>query len=191
MRACGKAGQVEAAWVLFTKMLSLPQFLPDERALDSMYELCTSAGAHARALDVFREHSELRKTLFAPRLTPVSFTHLIRAGVEGGQMHRLGPVLDEMERFRVFPAVGTCARLLGAAVAQGELEVAARVVALTRRAGHVPDRLLLDAYDAERAAQRLGRGAGKAAKREGVARGAAAPAAAARALPSPRGGHAP
>lgn len=42
MRACGKAGQLDAAFALFFKMLSLPQFLPDERAFDSM---CARVGA--------------------------------------------------------------------------------------------------------------------------------------------------
>lgn len=120
------------------------------------YEVCTSIGAHGRALDVFREQSELRKSLFAPRFTPASFTHLMLAGVEGQQMHRLGSVLREMERVGCLPAVGTCAKLLGAALEQGELEVAEQVIGLTRRAGHAPDRLLLDAYEAEAEARRLG-----------------------------------
>lgn len=124
------------------------------------YEACTSIGAHDRALDVFREQSELRKSLFAPRFTPVSFTHLLLAGVEGGQMGRLGGVLAEMERVGCLPAVGTCAKLLGAALEQGELEVAEQVLALTRRAGHAPDRLLLDELEAEKQARRLDGGEG-------------------------------
>lgn len=71
-------------------------------------------------------------------------------------MHRLGGVLREMERVGCLPAVGTCAKLLGAALEQGELEVAEHVLRLTRRAGHAPDRLLLDAYEAAAEARKLG-----------------------------------
>jgi len=156
LRSFGKAGHVDASRAIFFKMLTLPQFLPSERAFDSMYELCTHAGEYELALDVFKEQCELRKSLFAPRFSPVAFTHLMVAGVEGGQMGRFGPVLEEMQRFRTYPAVGTFAKLLGAALEQGELKIAEQVIQLTRQVGHVPDRLLLDNYEAARRQEQLG-----------------------------------
>ena len=76
VRALGKAGAVDEAMGVFEKMCRTVWLLPEERALNSMYELCVLSGHHAYALRVFDEHEELRKSLWRPRYTPVSFSLL-------------------------------------------------------------------------------------------------------------------
>ena len=49
-----------------------------------MYELCVRSGHYDDALKVFVEHEELRKTLWRPRYTPVSFSLLMTAAAEPG-----------------------------------------------------------------------------------------------------------
>lgn len=146
LRACGKAGHIDAAFIIFDKMLTLPQFLPDERTFDSMYEMCNAMGDYERAFDVFREQRELRKSLFQPKFTPVAYTHLMQAAVEGGQLGRLPEVLHVMRGVGCKPTRTTCVRLLRAALEQGQLGVAGDVVRFAKLGGHTLDQPLLDEY---------------------------------------------
>lgn len=186
LRACGKAGQVDAAFAIFDKMLTLPQFLPDSRTFDSMYELCNALGEHEHAFEIFRDQQELSKSLHRPKLTPVTFSQLMRAAVEGGQMARIPPVLDAMEAIGQYPSRAACKAMLQAAVDQRALPAGARVLKLTAAAGHTPDRLVLDEYENALELARLEAAGEEAARRAGelpaAGRGAASQRAA---LPGP------
>ena len=110
VRALGKAGAVDEAMGVFEKMCRTVWLLPEERALNSMYELCVLSGHHAYALRVFDEHEELRKSLWRPRYTPVSFSLLLTACAEPGpdaeeRLAKLPRVLELMGRHGVLPAL--------------------------------------------------------------------------------------
>ena len=114
VRALGKAGAVDEAMGVFEKMCRTVWLLPEERALNSMYELCVLSGHHAYALRVFDEHEELRKSLWRPRYTPVSFSLLLTACAVPGpdaeeRLAKLPRVLELMGRHGVLPRAATCA----------------------------------------------------------------------------------
>ena len=113
LRALGKAGAVDEAMGVFEKMCRTVWLLPEERALNSMYELCVLSGHHAYALRVFDEHEELRKSLWRPRYTPVSFSLLLTACAEPGP--------DAEERLAKLPRGSRTGVPLAAAVIGGTL----------------------------------------------------------------------
>ena len=129
LRALGKGGAVPQALQLFEKMCGTVTLLPEERAFNSMYEACVMGGYHREALHVFDEHEEMRKSLWKPRFTPVTFSLLLSATAEIGAhtSERLGylpRVLKQMGSHGVLPRAETCARLVGACVSAGELGTA-------------------------------------------------------------------
>ena len=141
VRALGKAGAVDEAMGVFEKMCRTVWLLPEERALNSMYELCVLSGHHAYALRVFDEHEELRKSLWRPRYTPVSFSLLLTACAEPGpdaeeRLAKLPRVLELMGRHGVLPRAATCERLLGACDAAGAPQIAEQVRSIASRGGH-------------------------------------------------------
>jgi len=154
IRAFGKAGAVKQAMVLFEKMCGNPRLLPEERALNSMYELCVLSGHYKEALLVFREHEELRLSLWAPRYTPVSFSLLLTASAEASEdlserIQSLPRVLQLMGRYGVLPRAETCDRLLASCIATGEFQIAEQVLSIAARAGHELNPEIMRRYDEE------------------------------------------
>jgi hypothetical protein len=97
---------------------------------------------------VFEEHEELRKSLWKPRYTPVSFSLLLAATAHAGpdlpkRLHHLPRVLGLMRRHGVFPRPEACHSLLGACIEADNMAVAADVVAMIDRSGQAVDAALL------------------------------------------------
>lgn len=135
IRCLGKAGAVKEAMQLFEQMCGSVRLLPEERAFNSMYELCVLSGHYEEALQVFEEHEEMRKSLWKPRFTPVSFSLLLTAAAEGEgklgeRLQTLPRVLRLMGRHGVIPRAPTCERLLDACLRTGELQIAEQVLAI-------------------------------------------------------------
>ena len=154
LRAFGKAGQLKQAHLIFEQMCGKVQLLPEERAFNSMYEACVMNGAYADALHVFDEQEEMRKSLWKPRFTPVSFSLLLTATAATGsvddglfRLQYLPRVLARMHSYRVLPRDKTCDTLLAACVAYGELETAKQVLQVAERAGHELDPKGVEAYE--------------------------------------------
>lgn len=175
IRAYGKAGRIKEAMVLFETMCGNVKLLPEERAINSMYELCVLSGSYREAVYVFEQHEELKKSLWNPRFTPVSFSLLLTACAEPGpgrleRMDALPRVLGWMGRQGVLPRDEACERLLGACVETRQLQTAKQVLKLAARAGHTLDSQVLDAVtrleqqleaEASGAAAPLGAGGGE------------------------------
>ncbi|KAL3928528.1 MAG: hypothetical protein SGPRY_002348 [Prymnesium sp.] len=139
MRALGKGGHVKAAIEIFDKMCATPNLLPEQRAFDSMYEICVLSGYYEEALHVFEEQEEMRKSLWKPRYTPVSFSLLLTAAAEPGpdvavRLHKLPRILELMGSHGILPRPQTCERLLQSCVATGELELGREVLKLAPHA---------------------------------------------------------
>jgi len=129
-------------------MLGSVRLLPEERAFNSMYEACVLSGAYGEALRIYGEHEEMRKSLWKPRFTPVSFSLLLTAAAHQGpsaldRVRHLPPLLTQMNRHGVLPRVETCEKLLHACLATGELAPVPQVLQLASRAGHELDERLL------------------------------------------------
>jgi hypothetical protein len=97
---------------------------------------------------VFEEHEELRKSLWKPRYTPVSFSLLLTATARAGpdlsqRLDQLPRVLGLMQRHGIFPRTETCHNLLGACIAADNMAVAAKVVAMIDRSRQTVDAELL------------------------------------------------
>jgi tetratricopeptide (TPR) repeat protein len=135
LRAFGKGGQLPQATMIFEHMCSKVTLLPEERAFNSMYEVCVRAGAYKEALEVFDEQEEMRKSLWKPRFTPVSFSLLLtaaaaesarNAGAIGDdhaqRLDHLPRVLNQMASYGVLPRVETCENLLTACLKHAHLE---------------------------------------------------------------------
>jgi PAS domain-containing protein len=118
--------------------------LPEQRAFNTIYEVCVLNGAYSEALRLFGEHEEMRKSLWKPRFTPVSFSLLLTAAAEQGpelaaRVRHLPRLLHEMGSHGVLPRVETCERLVRSCLEVDELEIAQQVVQLAARAGHTID----------------------------------------------------
>jgi len=92
----------------------------------------------------------MRKSLWRPRFTPVSFSLLLTATAETGpdaaaRVRHLPGLLKQMGSHGVLPRAETCDRLIGACLDAHEFDVAREVVALAQRAGHSLDPELEDA----------------------------------------------
>lgn len=108
------------------------------------------SGHYAEAMHVFEQHEELRKSLWRPRFTAVSFSLLLTASAEPGprrleRIDALPRVLAEMSSHGVLPRAEACERLLTACVETQRLETAQQVLKLAGRAGHELDPGALDA----------------------------------------------
>jgi len=154
LRAFGKAGQLKQAHTIFEQMCAKVQLLPEERAFNSMYEACVMNGAYADALLIFDEQDEMRKSLWKPRFTPVSFSLLLTATAAPGalddglfRLQYLPRVLGFMRSYRITPRAQTCDTLLARCVAYGELETAREVLELARVAGHKLNATGIAAYE--------------------------------------------
>lgn len=139
MRAFGKGGQVKQALRIFDKMRGSARLLPEQRAFDSAYELCVLSGHYKEALHVFEEQEEMRKSLWRPRYTPVSFSLLLTAAAQPGhdvaeRLHKLPRILELMGSHGILPRPQTCERLLESCVATGELELGRKVLELAPHA---------------------------------------------------------
>ncbi|KAL1530326.1 hypothetical protein AB1Y20_001235 [Prymnesium parvum] len=135
LRALGKGGRVKDAMLVFEQMCGNHRLLPEQRAFDSMYELCVLSGHYKEALQVFEEQEEMRKSLWKPRYTPVSFSLLLTAAAERGpdvatRLHTLPRILELMQSHGIIPRPQTCERLLDSCIAAGELELGRRILAL-------------------------------------------------------------
>jgi pentatricopeptide repeat protein len=144
IRALGKGGALPQALQLFEKMCSSVRLLPEERAFNSIYEQCVMSGAYLEALKIFDEQEEMRKSLWKPRFTPVTFSLLLTATAEIGDMQGerlryLPRVLSQMGGHGVLPRAETCDRLISECVRAGELDTASEVLQIARRAGHELD----------------------------------------------------
>lgn len=154
-------------------MCSKVTLLPEQRAFDSMYEVCVRAGAYQEALDAFEEHEEMRLSLWKPRFTPVSFSLLLTAAAadsvrlsemrnsdeigdnQSERLDYLPRVLNQMGRHGVLPRAETCDNLLRACVKHGHLETARRVVEIAESAGHELDAAGVQAFEKAEAASLL------------------------------------
>ena len=144
MRAFGKGGATAQALQLFEKMCNSVRLLPEQRAFNTIYEVCVLNGAYSEALRLFGEHEEMRKSLWKPRFTPVSFSLLLTAAAEQGpelaaRVRHLPRLLHEMGSHGVLPRVETCERLVRSCLEVDELGIAQQVVQLAARAGHTID----------------------------------------------------
>ena len=151
LRALGKGGALPQALALFERMCGSVTLLPEERAFNTIYEACVLGGNYKEALRLYGEQAEMRKSLWKPRFTPVSFSLLLTAAADAGpdaaeRVRHLPSLLDQMGRQGVLPRKETCERLLGACLQCGELEVARRVALVAERAGHTLDAALLDEW---------------------------------------------
>jgi pentatricopeptide repeat protein len=95
---------------------------------------------------------EMRRSLWKPRYTPVSFSLLLTATAHDGpdglaRVRYLPRVLSQMRSHGVLPREATCNRLLNACVRYGELDTAREVLSLAERAGHTLDPLAIEAYE--------------------------------------------
>mmetsp|Transcript_7547 Transcript_7547/g.12816 ORF Transcript_7547/g.12816 Transcript_7547/m.12816 type:complete len:404 (+) Transcript_7547:62-1273(+) len=152
IRAFGKAGAVPQAMELFEQMCGSVRLLPEERAFNSMYELCVLSGHYNEALKVFAEHEEMRKSLWKPRYTPVSFSLLLTAAAESGpalgaRLDELPKVLKIMTRHGVMPRQETCDRLLESCLNATKLSVADDVITIANRAGHTLNPVLVKRFE--------------------------------------------
>ena len=123
---------------------------PATRPAPCRYELCVLSGHYAEAMHVFEQHEELRKSLWRPRFTAVSFSLLLTATAEPGpqrleRIDTLPRVLAEMSSHGVLPRAEACERLLAACVETKRLETAQQVLKLADRAGHQLDAGTLEA----------------------------------------------
>ena len=87
------------------------------------------------------QHEEMRKSLWKPRFTPVTFSLLLTATAELGpdapeRLRYLPRVLKQMGSYGVNPRVETCERLLKACLKHDELEGAGAVMRIAQRARH-------------------------------------------------------
>ena len=121
----------------------------------------------ADALRIFDEQEEMRKSLWRPRFTPVSFSLLLTAtaapGAVGDGLFRLQylpRVLAQMRSYRILPRAETCDTLLKACVQYGELGTAREVLQVAERAGHTLDAKVVASYEERRAVLEEGRGGG-------------------------------
>lgn len=163
IRAFGKAGAVPQALQLFYSMCSKVSLMPEERVFNSVYEACIMAGCYRDALNVFDEHEEMRKSLWKPRFTPVTFSLLLTATAEVGEgaaarLQYLPRVLGQMRLHGVLPRAATCARLVGACLAEGEVGMAQQVVELAESADHQLSQELLTQFRRARLGVERGRG---------------------------------
>ena len=136
--------------------LSAPHNAP--LSLTSLRCVCVfAAGAYADALKVFDEQEEMRKSLWKPRFTPVSFSLLLTATAASGgvalsddgrfRLQYLPRVLKQMKSYRILPRAETCDTLLAACVKYGELETGREVLEIAERAGHELDPVGLAAFE--------------------------------------------
>ena len=152
IRALGKGGALPQALNIFEAMCAKVTLLPEERAFNSMYEACVLSGAYKEALAIFDEQEEMRKSLWKPRFTPVSFSLLLTATAELGphaaeRVAYLPRVLDQMGGYGILPRAETCDRLLAACVRTGEIGIGERVLAVAKRAGHTLEPKGIAAYE--------------------------------------------
>lgn len=90
----------------------------------------------------------MRKSLWKPRYTPVSFSLLLTATARAGpdlpkRLNELPRVLKLMQRHGVFPRAEACHNLLSACIATDNMAVAAKIVAMIDRSGQAVDTELL------------------------------------------------
>ena len=154
LRAYGKGGQVQRAISLFDYMCRSVRLLPEERAFNTMYELCVLSGHHAEALRILDEQEEMRKSLWKPRYTPVTFSLLLTATASDGsdlsaRIKELPQVLKIMRRHGVLPREETCENLIVASLKAQELGIAEEVLTLASNSGHSINPLLLSRVQRE------------------------------------------
>ena len=168
LRAFGKGGQLPQAQAIFEHMCSKVTLLPETRAFNSMYEACVRAGAYREALEVFEEHEEMRKSLWKPRFTPVSFSLLLTAAAAesvrnndmigddaGERLQYLPRILSQMQSYRVLPRAQTCDNLLHACIKHKELDIAREVLRMAQSAGHELDAERVKAFREAEASELL------------------------------------
>ena len=100
---------------------------------------------------VFVEHEELRKTLWRPRYTPVSFSLLMTAASDAGpdtaeRLQRLPRILELMEKHGVLPRTEACERMLDACTRSQSFDVGEQVLAVAERAERELDPVLVGRY---------------------------------------------
>jgi len=152
IRAFGKGGAVPQALQLFEKMCGSVRLLPEERAFNTIYEACVLGGHYSEALRIYGEHEEMRKSLWKPRFTPVSFSLLLTAAADEGpdaarRVRHLPRLLKQMGSHGVLPRTETCERLIGACLRAKEVDIARDVLDLARSAGQSVDPQLVDAVE--------------------------------------------
>ena len=152
MRSFGKGGAVPQALTLFEKMCGNVRLLPEERAFNTIYEACVLSGAHSEALRLYGEQVEMRKSLWKPRFTPVSFSLLLTAAADKGpdalaRVRHLPSLLEQMGKHGVLPRAETCERLVGACLDVHEIEIAKRVLHIADHAGHDLDPRIVEAVE--------------------------------------------
>lgn len=177
LRAFGKGGQLPQALEIFEHMCSKPMLMPEHRAFNSIYEACVLAGSYKEALEVFDDHEEMRKSLWKPRFTPVTFSLLLTAAAaeplrgvgeigddQAERLDYLPRVLKQMGSYGILPRAETCENLLSACLKHASLErgptgyddfteggthldTAREVLAVAQRAGHELSPALVEAFE--------------------------------------------
>lgn len=109
-------------------------------------------GNYVEALRLFGEQEEMRKSLWKPRFTPVTFSLLLTATADEGpdaakRIRHLPALLRQMGAHGVLPRAETCERLIGACLDAKELEIAQTVVQVAAGAGHELDPTLIEAVE--------------------------------------------
>ena len=160
---------------LFEKMCGTVKLLPEERAFNTIYEACVLAGEYREALNIFDEQGkrqgdgqfsllltkpsgnlvhaeEMRKSLWKPRFTPVTFSLLLTATAHqgpdaAGRIQHLPRVLRQMNRQGVLPRSETCERLISTCLDLNELEIAHEVARLATKSGHELDPQIITRFE--------------------------------------------
>ena len=113
-----------------------------------------NAASHAPAYAYAYGQVEMRKSLWRPRFTPVTFSLLLTAtsevdelGYNAERVRYLPAVLQQMGSMGILPREETCDNLLAACIATGELGIGRQVLEVAGKAGHEIDPQRLTAFE--------------------------------------------
>jgi len=131
IRACSKVGNLRKALEIYDRMTKNPFTLPHNVISNNLIEACVNAKEYEKALMVAEEMGEIRTGVWWKgkfRADPVTFSLVLKAGVEGKLFEKIPKMLQIMSGDGLYVTKETAKKVLTKTVESQKIEEAKEIL---------------------------------------------------------------